>query len=686
MSPFLSGLAEVSLAMSLVIAVLLLLDRVLDRRFAPQWRYWAWLAVALRLVLPLNLSLPQAPVTVPVPAGVRVEQPMPEGPPAVYWNAVPREGGLTAPYQAPVGTAGDAVHPVRVTRIPLGPLFTALWAGGCALFLGVQIMYYVTFRKKIKRWSRVTGSYQGIPLWTCECIMSPMLVGLVRPVILVPAAGASEYALLHEAAHARRRDLWYKLLLTVVNALHWFNPLVWLLRRAGERDLEIACDAAVLAGRDEEYRRAYGQALLDTAGQRWGVPMTSTFAGGHSLKRRLLSLLDAAPKRPGRAALALVGAAVILGAGLVACVPGGSEAPSPAPVSGAPDPTPAEETEPPAEFPEGTFYVQYVQYGPEGLTCTPLQTFETGAGVEVWLPMANQRMTLPIAEKAALGPTGAVEPETPEDFFRWSMLSSAWIDALEITVEEGEITALSWADLGTTHHAVVGRPLSEPIQIYTQWAEYDEEAGILIYRQIWVDESDMTWMDPGREVQAAQVAEEVQLLGGYGDPQGVKEFLLSSLASSWWPMGLKLTIDPTGLVTALEWVRLNPWSERADAPHPFPAQFRSVDPEAGTVSGWCLDEAGQVDDRAEFTLPLAEGAAIWLLDEEGEARAVTLEELWDTLAPMDSYGPFFQVTVYEGQVQEIVQSREDPEKVAPIEDGTTWIWGAGAGETAGPEN
>ena len=55
MEQFLSMLAEVSLAMAVVIAVLLALSRVLERRFVPQWRCWAWLLVALRLAVLHNL-------------------------------------------------------------------------------------------------------------------------------------------------------------------------------------------------------------------------------------------------------------------------------------------------------------------------------------------------------------------------------------------------------------------------------------------------------------------------------------------------------------------------------------------------------------------------------------------------------------------------------------------------------
>lgn len=64
--------------MPAVIAVLLLLGRALEKRFAPQWRYWAWLVVALRLCVPVNVSLPQAPVVLPAPpqaAGGAVEPP-----------------------------------------------------------------------------------------------------------------------------------------------------------------------------------------------------------------------------------------------------------------------------------------------------------------------------------------------------------------------------------------------------------------------------------------------------------------------------------------------------------------------------------------------------------------------------------------------------------------------------------
>ena len=67
MSEFLFGLAELSLTMGAVIALLLALGPVLSRRFGSQWRCWAWLLVALRLAVPFNMALPAAPVVLEAP-------------------------------------------------------------------------------------------------------------------------------------------------------------------------------------------------------------------------------------------------------------------------------------------------------------------------------------------------------------------------------------------------------------------------------------------------------------------------------------------------------------------------------------------------------------------------------------------------------------------------------------------
>ena len=103
---------------------------------------------------------------------------------------------------------------------------------------------------------------------------TPMTLGLLRPVIVLPPEVPEAdlpLILRHELCHIRRRDLWYKGLMLLANAVHWFNPLVWLLRRQGETDLELTCDDAVAAGLSGGDRRAYGEALLADLGRRRGL-------------------------------------------------------------------------------------------------------------------------------------------------------------------------------------------------------------------------------------------------------------------------------------------------------------------------------------------------------------------------------------------------------------------------------
>ena len=80
-----------------------------------------------------------------------------------------------------------------------------------------------------------------------------------------PRGDGLRYALLHELTHFRRRDIWLKALALWVTALHWFNPLVWVMARAVERDTELACDEAALKALPAGERAAYGRTILSAA-------------------------------------------------------------------------------------------------------------------------------------------------------------------------------------------------------------------------------------------------------------------------------------------------------------------------------------------------------------------------------------------------------------------------------------
>lgn len=101
-----------------------------------------------------------------------------------------------------------------------------------------------------------------------DAAVSPMLVGVWRPVLLLPRhlrgfpVIEQQLVIAHELQHWRARDPWVLGLSALVQTLLWFNPAP---RRLGARlawAVELACDRRVLAGRPARQRKQYAGALL----------------------------------------------------------------------------------------------------------------------------------------------------------------------------------------------------------------------------------------------------------------------------------------------------------------------------------------------------------------------------------------------------------------------------------------
>lgn len=66
----------------------------------------------------------------------------------------------------------------------------------------------------------------------------------------------------HECMHYKRGDQHTNLLLLILNAVYWFNPIVWLAFYQVRRDMETACDSAVVRHMDTSARRDYATLIL----------------------------------------------------------------------------------------------------------------------------------------------------------------------------------------------------------------------------------------------------------------------------------------------------------------------------------------------------------------------------------------------------------------------------------------
>ena len=330
MSGLFLNLLRTSLVVGSVSLLLTLLTPLWNRRYGAFWKKWMWCLLAALALLGGLVHPPEsavAEISVPERQVVVIRS---AKSPRIFVaapNPLPAREGIQpnladgSSKSAALSDAGKAVSSVSLLFVG-----EAVWAAGASLFAVYLAVGEGLFRRRLRRWAKPVRSPALAALYdrlcaetpaarvpvllACPGIDSPMLTGLFEPKLILPHEDYSETEasciLRHELTHWRSRDLWWKVLLLAANAIHWFNPAVWLLRREAGREIERACDEQVMAGADAAERRIYGAVLLSAA-QRGQKPALSTrFTGGkRAMKARLESILDG-KKRAGAAAAAVL--------------------------------------------------------------------------------------------------------------------------------------------------------------------------------------------------------------------------------------------------------------------------------------------------------------------------------------------------------------------------------------------
>lgn len=115
---------------------------------------------------------------------------------------------------------------------------------------------------------RRRGKSRAVTLLVSPALTTPLLTGLLRPVILLPPEAAAlprqelEHILIHELTHLSNGDLWVKLLVRLLGCLMWWNPGVYLLRKDLDETLEYQCDLTATRDLSGEGQTQYLQTLL----------------------------------------------------------------------------------------------------------------------------------------------------------------------------------------------------------------------------------------------------------------------------------------------------------------------------------------------------------------------------------------------------------------------------------------
>ena len=276
-------LLTMSAVASVIALVLFAAKPLVKNRLPKSFQYYVWLIVTVLLLVPIRLQLPAVGSNSTVTSGA------PGNSFPTIRDTVDRYIATTDEAVEHTDTEDDAPHPSDVQSArPDRSFFAGLyivviaWALGAALFLLVNIMGYLRFCVTLKKMNIPASGieihllhslcHKRMPaLYRNPAAATPMLIGLFRPVIILPDRDYDEVQLKnilnHELTHLKRRDVAVKWLLTFANAVHWFNPIVYFVRREISLACELSCDETVIKALDREGKQSYGDTLISVVAE-----------------------------------------------------------------------------------------------------------------------------------------------------------------------------------------------------------------------------------------------------------------------------------------------------------------------------------------------------------------------------------------------------------------------------------
>jgi len=240
-------------------------------------RYWLWWAASVKFLVPFSLL-------------------------AALGGALSEAGLPRVELAAWPSTIGALAEPMTQApgRETLAVALLLIWALGFA----AVVVSWIARSLKVRALLRDSAPYDGVlpsaidglEARTSHALLEPALVGIVRPVLLLPRGIAEhltraqlEAVIEHELSHWRRRDNLTAAVHMLVEVVFWFHPLVWWIGARLVAERERACDEAVVrAGHDG---RTYAEGILNVC-ERYVASALKCAAGisGADLKARVVEI------------------------------------------------------------------------------------------------------------------------------------------------------------------------------------------------------------------------------------------------------------------------------------------------------------------------------------------------------------------------------------------------------------
>ena len=312
----------ISVSIGLIVIGLIFLTPFLNKRYAAKWKYLIWIFLALRLLIPFSGANGQDVMDRMSQLKVGTNSESEENDANNPTDTAMPYRGIVVEIPAQMTTPIKASSEKSTADITMLDIVTLVWIIGSLIFIFVHLISYSHYKRQVLKngkmiketriLSQIFRLKRELHISRTVCVMeydeaeSPMIIGFIKPVLVLPKEQYNSedlfFILKHELVHFKRGDVYLKLLFVTANAVHWFNPIIWIMQKEAVIDMELSCDERVTQGTSFALRKAYTETLLSMLHKqcvRKTVLSTQFYGGKKIMKKRFKNILIRNRKKNG---------------------------------------------------------------------------------------------------------------------------------------------------------------------------------------------------------------------------------------------------------------------------------------------------------------------------------------------------------------------------------------------------
>lgn len=312
----LTKVLEISLQGSLLIIIMILCSFTVLRNIQSKYKKLLWLFIALRFLFFIQIDIFPNFIEIPIENYIETERD------TVIREQISERKQLLYE-QGMMEVKKDDMILYKKQYCNEWEILEKIYITGVIILLLYYFVNYYIFLYKIKRYGKKCENKELIGI-TNEILeelkikkklqliiwensnKSPFLMGILQPRLILPTEKYLEqdihYIIRHELIHYKQKDILYKMFLILVHIFHWFNPLVLLMKKCLEQEIELTCDEEVIKNMGKKDRKEYSEVILSCieAGSKAFHFSTGYANSIQFLKIRFSNILQDVPKKEGK--------------------------------------------------------------------------------------------------------------------------------------------------------------------------------------------------------------------------------------------------------------------------------------------------------------------------------------------------------------------------------------------------